>query len=135
MRFSLYLLAAGTFLAAGTAHANTNDYCREYTGTVIIGGQEQPSYGTACMQPDGSWEIVKSNHSTNAPTQTIVIKEPVYTQYPSRSYWRPSSHYYSSNSSFTIRLGSSSYDRDWGHKSNHRYKFSHKNKRGHSGRH
>lgn len=33
-------------------------YCREYTATTVIGGNQQQSYGTACMQPDGSWQIV-----------------------------------------------------------------------------
>ncbi len=34
-------------------------YCREYTQTVMIGGQEHDAYGRACRRPDGSWEIVK----------------------------------------------------------------------------
>jgi surface antigen len=34
-------------------------YCREYQQTVIIGGQQEEAYGTACRQPDGSWKIVK----------------------------------------------------------------------------
>ncbi len=33
--------------------------CREYSGTITIDGQEQRSYGTACLQPDGSWRIVR----------------------------------------------------------------------------
>lgn len=33
--------------------------CREYQTTVRIGNMMQPSYGTACLQPDGSWRIVK----------------------------------------------------------------------------
>jgi surface antigen len=33
-------------------------YCREYQSTATIGGQSQPTYGTACRQPDGSWQIV-----------------------------------------------------------------------------
>jgi len=33
--------------------------CREYQGTIVIDGQEQRSYGTACLQPDGSWRIVR----------------------------------------------------------------------------
>jgi surface antigen len=33
--------------------------CREYSGTIMIDGQEQRSYGTACLQPDGSWRIVR----------------------------------------------------------------------------
>lgn len=32
--------------------------CREYTTTVIIGGQKESAYGTACRQADGSWKIV-----------------------------------------------------------------------------
>ncbi len=34
-------------------------YCREYSQQVRIGGQVQESYGTACLQPDGSWKIVQ----------------------------------------------------------------------------
>lgn len=33
--------------------------CREYTTQAIIGGQTQTVYGTACRQPDGSWQIVQ----------------------------------------------------------------------------
>lgn len=32
-------------------------YCREYQQTVYVAGQRQSSYGTACMQPDGSWAM------------------------------------------------------------------------------
>jgi hypothetical protein len=28
---------------------------REYQMTVIVGGKEAEAYGTACLQPDGSW--------------------------------------------------------------------------------
>jgi hypothetical protein len=28
---------------------------REYQMTVIVGGKEAQAYGTACLQPDGSW--------------------------------------------------------------------------------
>ena len=31
--------------------------CREYQSTVVVGGRAQNSYGTACLQPDGSWRI------------------------------------------------------------------------------
>ena len=33
-------------------------YCREFTQTVIIAGQEEEAYGRACRQADGSWLIV-----------------------------------------------------------------------------
>ena len=33
-------------------------YCREYTQTVFIGGRKQDANGTACRNPDGSWQVV-----------------------------------------------------------------------------
>lgn len=33
-------------------------YCREYQQNVTVGGRVQESYGTACRQPDGQWEII-----------------------------------------------------------------------------
>jgi surface antigen len=32
--------------------------CREFQQTIMIGGQPQKAYGTACHQPDGTWKIV-----------------------------------------------------------------------------
>jgi surface antigen len=32
--------------------------CREYTMDATIGGKTEQVYGTACRQPDGSWQIV-----------------------------------------------------------------------------
>ncbi len=32
-------------------------YCREYRESAVIGGRAQQVYGTACRQPDGSWQI------------------------------------------------------------------------------
>lgn len=34
-------------------------YCREYSQLVRIGNRMRESYGTACLQPDGSWHIVE----------------------------------------------------------------------------
>jgi surface antigen len=39
-------------------NAQTNAYCREYQTTVLIGGEEQSAFGTACQQPDGTWKVV-----------------------------------------------------------------------------
>jgi len=33
-------------------------YCREYRTSATIAGAVQQAYGTACRQPDGSWQIV-----------------------------------------------------------------------------
>ncbi len=32
-------------------------YCREYQTEVIVGGESQVGYGTACQMPDGDWKI------------------------------------------------------------------------------
>ena len=32
-------------------------YCRKYQQTVTVGGQYEQAYGTACRQPDGSWQV------------------------------------------------------------------------------
>ncbi len=35
-----------------------NQYCREFQNKITVGGKTQNGYGTACRQPDGSWQIV-----------------------------------------------------------------------------
>jgi hypothetical protein len=35
-----------------------NNYCREFTRTIFVGGCPQQGYGNACLQPDGSWREV-----------------------------------------------------------------------------
>lgn len=32
--------------------------CREYTSTIVIGGQTQTGVGRACQQPDGTWKMM-----------------------------------------------------------------------------
>jgi surface antigen len=39
-----------------TWQTSNTTYCREFTTTGVIGGRQQQLYGTACRQPDGSWE-------------------------------------------------------------------------------
>jgi surface antigen len=50
---------AGAITPVRTFQTAQGQYCREYTQTVIVAGQEQQAYGTACRQPDGTWVIVK----------------------------------------------------------------------------
>lgn len=49
-------------LANQTSPTYTNDEgltCREYQATGRVNGHIAPTYGTACLQPDGSWRIVQ----------------------------------------------------------------------------
>jgi surface antigen len=41
-----------------TYEAEPQSYCREYQTTIVVGGRAQTGYGTACRQPDGTWQIV-----------------------------------------------------------------------------
>ena len=38
--------------------SSSGRYCREYQQDVVIAGKTQDGYGTACQQPDGSWQII-----------------------------------------------------------------------------
>ncbi len=39
-------------------YSDAGRYCREYQQEIVVDGRRQSAYGTACQQPDGSWEIV-----------------------------------------------------------------------------
>lgn len=39
-------------------YSTTGRYCREFQTEVTVDGRRQSGYGTACQQPDGSWQIV-----------------------------------------------------------------------------
>jgi hypothetical protein len=39
-------------------HDSAGNYCREYQSTSTIDGKQVPTYGTACLRPDGRWQIV-----------------------------------------------------------------------------
>lgn len=61
--FSVVLLTA-PLAQARVILATDEDYCREYTQTFTVGGETQKGYGTACLQPDGSWEIQQPASNT-----------------------------------------------------------------------
>jgi surface antigen len=50
---------SGTITPTRTYESASGQYCREFQQTVTVGGQTEQAYGTACRQPDGSWQIVR----------------------------------------------------------------------------
>jgi surface antigen len=48
----------GTVTPVRTYQNQAGAYCREFQQTIVVGGQTQQGYGTACRQPDGSWRMV-----------------------------------------------------------------------------
>ena len=47
----------GSITPTKTYQLANGQYCRQYEQTIVVGGQPQKAYGTACRQPDGTWSI------------------------------------------------------------------------------
>lgn len=45
-------------IVPGKPYQQGNSHCRPYTHTIYIGGQPQTVRGTACRNPDGTWQTV-----------------------------------------------------------------------------
>lgn len=50
---------SGTVTPTRTFQQTDGTYCREFQQTVVVQGEQQEAYGTACRQADGSWKIVQ----------------------------------------------------------------------------
>jgi hypothetical protein len=50
--------ASGYVVATREGTTTSGRYCREFQQEVSIGGRIEEAYGTACRNPDGSWEVV-----------------------------------------------------------------------------
>lgn len=52
--------ASGSVTALRDGTSTNGRYCREFQQKVTVGGKTENAYGTACRQPDGTWEIVST---------------------------------------------------------------------------
>lgn len=50
---------SGTVTPVRDGTSSSGQYCREFQQTITIGGKTENAFGTACRQPDGSWQIVQ----------------------------------------------------------------------------
>ncbi len=48
---------SGTVTPTQTYQTASGTYCRNFEQTVTVNGQTEVGTGTACRQPDGSWQI------------------------------------------------------------------------------
>lgn len=48
---------SGTVTPTKTWQRADGTYCREFQQTILVDGQSEQAYGTACRQPDGAWQI------------------------------------------------------------------------------
>lgn len=49
---------SGSVTPSGYYQNSNGQYCREFTQKINVGGKTEQAHGTACRQPDGSWQIV-----------------------------------------------------------------------------
>lgn len=54
--------ASGSVTTTREGRSSTGRYCREFRQTITIAGKQEAAYGTACQQPDGTWEIVSTEN-------------------------------------------------------------------------
>lgn len=83
---------SGTVAPVKTFENAQGQPCREFITTITIGGRQEQGYGTACRQPDGSWQIVPDDQAEAAappppPTKVYVHPPPAeYYAYPGALY-------------------------------------------------
>jgi hypothetical protein len=59
---------AAALPVATTASRRPNPACRqvrEYQTEIVIGGRSVPAYGNACLQADGSWQVISGPIAAN----------------------------------------------------------------------
>ncbi len=50
---------SGTYTSVNEGYGNeTGRYCREYKQTITVDGRQEEAVGSACQNPDGTWQIV-----------------------------------------------------------------------------
>jgi surface antigen len=80
---------SGAVVPLRTFESAQGQPCREFVTTIIIGGRQEQGYGTACRQPDGSWQIVADDReSAQPPPKEVYVYAPprAYYSYPSGFY-------------------------------------------------
>lgn len=78
---------SGAVVPVRTIESAQGGPCREFVTTITIGGRQEQGYGTACRQPDGSWEIVAEDRLVPPPAPSQPVRE-VYVYTPPREYYR-----------------------------------------------
>lgn len=51
---------SGSITPTKTYQLASGQYCRQYQQTIVIGGEQHQTYGTACRQADGTWQVQQS---------------------------------------------------------------------------
>ena len=109
---------SGAFVPKPAFQSADGQICREFSQTVMIGGQQQQAWGTACRQIDGSWKLQRAATTEVLPPQPRYVPAPpapvtVYAPPPPVIYtysptYFPPGYYYARpyyTSSIFVRIG------------------------------
>jgi surface antigen len=77
----------GAVIPVQTFSGAQGEPCREFITTITIGGRDEQDYGTACRQPDGSWQIKQTGSAP--PNPAPVLQKPVVYAPPAQYYYYP----------------------------------------------
>lgn len=120
---------SGSAVPTRTYQNGVGQPCREFTQTIIVAGEEQQGYGTACRQPDGSWQIVSPQTGAavatalREPQRVVYVREvPVrrvyYDPYPYYPYGYARPYPYAYYPYYPVSLA---FSFGWFHSSGHRH--------------
>lgn len=48
---------SGSYTPVNDGYSNSGSYCRQYKQVIEIDGRAETAYGTACKNPDGTWQV------------------------------------------------------------------------------
>ncbi len=85
---------AGTTVPLRTFANSGGQPCREFVSTIVIAGEEQQGYGTACRQPDGTWQIVPEAALGPPTAAAPTVEKRIYVYDAPRPYGYYNSPYY-----------------------------------------
>lgn len=51
---------SGSITPRRDGYSSTGRYCREYEQTIIVDGRQETAVGTACQNPDGTWQVLNT---------------------------------------------------------------------------
>lgn len=90
---------SGTSVPIKTFQNSAGQPCREFITTITIGGREEQGYGTACRQPDGSWQLAPEAEPAGT-AQKAPPRTEVYSYEPPANYYVYPSGFYGPNRIF-----------------------------------
>lgn len=75
---SILMIGILAAAALSSTSASAQSYCREYNRDIVVGGRVQNGYGTACMQPDGAWEVNQNGGGSYTSVGQVRYVDPYY---------------------------------------------------------